>query len=272
MPAAQAYHAANRPRYVHYYSLEHRTPAQIDAADRELLRARSHAIANAALIYGYDLSQGNWIWDQSVCPAFPGTVMLHYLNKYPDGTESLFTALVPRGKGRVRVVAALHRNAADYLPAVKDPRHYALFNELVPAAIAKQDASAGGQWLPLGVCYAEMTGGRPNVPDDPSLDVAMIRAPVSTFRIDSVEKTRTIEFPDREAANGYKIWTITLNPNGRLTGAANEDYATFVARAVKEPAPVGKITPNPPEPAAKIVTPTSQPQVKVTNPPEIPHP
>src|ERR1700744_3693754 len=26
MPAAQAYRAANRPRYVRYYSLEHRTP------------------------------------------------------------------------------------------------------------------------------------------------------------------------------------------------------------------------------------------------------
>jgi hypothetical protein len=258
--ATDAYKAANQPRYVHYFSLEHRTPGQVDAADGALLQARSRAIENTAAIYGYDLSQGHWVWDQAICPAFPGTVMVHYLNKYPDGSESLFTALVPRGRGRVRVVPTLHRNAADYLPSVKDPHHYALFNDLVPADIAKQDISPEGKWLVLGVCYAEMVGGRPNVPDDPGLDLAMVRAPVSTFRIDSVSGTRQIQFPDREGADVFKIWTMTLNPDGRLTSATNEDYTTYVARIVKLQDPTGKVTPNPPEPSAKI-----------TNPPQIPH-
>jgi len=270
--AAQANQAANQPRYVHYLSLEHRTPEQVSSEDHDLLQARSKSIADTAEIYGYDLSQSGWAWDQAICPAFPGTVMVHYLKKYPDGSESLFTALVPRGNGRVRVVPALHRNAADYLPSVKDPHHYSLFNELVPADIAKQDASPEGKWLVLGVCYAEMVGGRPNVPDDPSLDVAMIRAPASTFRVDSVAKTREIQFPDREGQDVLRSGSMTLNEDGRLTSATSEDYATYIAHVVKFAEPAGTVTPNPPEPAPKIITPTVQPTITVTNPPQIPHP
>lgn len=236
-----------------------------------MLDARGRAITNAAAIYGYDLAQPGWVWDQAICPAFQGTVMVHYLQKFPDGSESLFTAMIPRGSGRVRIVPSLHRNAANYLPSVKDPRHYELFNDLVPADIAKRDVSPEGSWLMLGVCYAEMVGGRPNVPDDPGLDVAMVRAPASTFRIDSVANSREIQFPDRDGIGVYTIWTLKMSPNGRLLSAGNEDYATYVARVVKPDEPAGKVTTNLHEPAGKIITPTVQPKVTVTNPPEVPH-
>jgi hypothetical protein len=267
---AQAYRAVNRPQYVRYFSLEHRSAAQMNPEDRDLLQSRSRELSIAAEIFGYDISAGNWTVDQTICPVFPNTLMLHYLSKYPDGSESLFTALVPRGRGRVRVVPSLHRNAATYLPAVKDPRNYALFNELVPAEMARRDSGPEGKWLILGVCYAEMVGARPNVPDDPGLDIAMVHAPVSTFRVDTVEKTRQIQFPDREGSNVYTIWTIALSKAGRITGATDEDYSTFVAHVVKLQEPVGKVKPNPPEPTGKIISPTDQPKIKVTNPPEIP--
>jgi hypothetical protein len=261
----------DRPQYVRYFSLEHRTQEQMDPADRDLLQSRGRELATAAAIYGYDLSVGSWTVDQSVCPVFPDTLMMHYLSKYPDGPESLFTALVPRGRGRVRVVSALHRNAATYLPAVKDPRNYALFNELVPVETAKQDSGPQGKWLIFGVCYAEMVGARPNVPDDPGLDVAMLHAPASTFRVDTVAKTRQIQFPDREGSNVYTIWTLTLDKTGRITSAADEDYSTYVARVVKLPDPLSNnVKPDPSEPVGKIMSPNEQPKIKVTNPPETP--
>jgi hypothetical protein len=271
VPAADAYKAANHPPQIHYFSLEHRSADQINAEDRALLNARSRDIANAAAIYGYDLARPGWEWDQAICPAFPGTVMVHYLLKYPDGSESLFTALIPRERGRVRIVPSLHRNAANYLPSVKDPHQYALFNDLVPAGIARRDGSPDGNWLTLGVCYAEMVGGRPNVPNDPGLDVAMIRAPVSTFRVDAEAHTREVQFPDRDGIGVYTIWTLKMNSDGRLISADNEDYATYVARVVKLNEPAGTLMPNLPEPAGKIVTPTVQPKVTVSNPPEVPH-
>lgn len=279
-PVQNGYQAAgNHPQRVHYFSLEHRTREEMSQEDRDLLQSHGRGISIGAAIYGYDLTQGNWTIDQAVCPAFPDTLMVHYIAKYGDGTESLFTALVPRGRGRVRVVAALHRNAANYLPAVKDPRNFALFNGLVPAEIAKRDAGADGQWLTLGVCYAEMVGARPNVPDDPGLDVAMLRAPVATFRVDAAAKTRQVQFPDREGQHVFTIWTIALNRSGRVTGAMDEDYATYVARIVKMQEPAGAAAPNAAEPAGKIVNPTEQPKIigpteqpkiKITNPPETP--
>jgi len=267
---AQAYAAGHRPQYVRYFSLEHRSAEQMNPEDRELLQSRSRELSIAAEIFGYDISAGKWTVDQTLCPVFPNTLMVHYLSKSPDGSESLFTALVPRGRGRVRVVPSLHRNAATYLPAAKDPRNYALFNELVPAESAKRDSGPDGKWLILGVCYAEMVGARPNVPDDPGLDIAMVHAPASTFRIDTVAKTRQIQFPDREGSNVYTIWTITLDRAGRITSAVDEDYSTFVAHVVKLQEPVGKVKPNPPEPTGKLISPTDQPKIKVTNPAEIP--
>ena len=267
----------NQPvtRQVKYFSLEHRKADEMDPADRDLLHARGKEISIAAALYGYDLSDGHWTTDQAICPALPDIMMVHYLSTRPDQSESLFTVLVPRSsrsgsKGRVRIVPALYGNAAPYAPSVGNPRNFALFNELVPADVAAQDASPGGKWLVLGVCYAEMVGSRPNVPDEPDLDIAMVRAPVSTLRMDETTGGQQVQFPDREGVNVYKIWTVSLNRSGRVTGAANEDYATYVAHAVNLDAPAGQVKPEPPEPSGKIMNPTEPPKVKVTNPPPQP--
>lgn len=86
---------------------------------------------------------------------------------------------------------------------MKNPRNFALFNYLVSAPIAKKDSDSEGQWLSLGVCYAEVVGGRPNLPDPPSLDVATIKAPLVTYRFDAATKQRQIQFSDRDAAKVY---------------------------------------------------------------------
>ena len=249
----------DRNQQIKYFSLRHLTPDQIDSADRELLRSRQQELRSEAQFYGYDVTTSDWSYDQTVCPALPATLLLHYIEKFPDGSESLFTALIPRGKGRVRIVPVLYRNVSTYIPAVKNPRNFELFNSLVPQEIAKRDSDPEGQWLSFGVCYAEVVGARPNVPDQPSLDIATIKAPLATYRFDSTTKQRQIQFSDRGAARVYTIWTISLSDNGRVTGAVNEDYATYVAHIVQpSPPPSGTIRPATPTP---VVT---QP---LTNPP-----
>ena len=109
---------------------------------------------------------------------------------------------------------------------------------------------------------AEMTGGRPNVPDDPSLDVATIKAPVATYRLDATSKQKQVEFSDRDSEKVFKIWTVSFSEDGRVTGAMNEDYATYVAHIVRPPSPPGtvglpssppsRVIQNPPQPAAKV--------------------
>jgi hypothetical protein len=261
---------SEHPQQIKYFSLQHLRPDEMNSADRELLRARRKELVEEAQFYAYDISAGNWTYDQTVCPALPDTLLLHYLEKFPDGSESLFTALIPRRQGRVRIVPVLYRNSSPYIPAVKNSRNFELFNSLVPAAIAKKDSSPEGQWLSLGTCYAEVVGGRPNVPDQPSLDAATIKAPVATYRFDAVTQQRQIQFSDRGAAKVYTIWTISLNESGRVVGAVSEDYATYVAHIVQPPVPAGTITPAPPPAAVTPLAP--QPPVRVTPTPPSPQP
>lgn len=250
---------AGRQPEVKYFSLEHRAPDAMDSADRDLLFARQKELISEAQFYGYDITIGHWTYDQAICQQLPNTLMLHYLNKFPDGSESLFTALVPRNAGRIRIVPVLYRNASPFSPAVKNPRNFAIFNSLVPADIARKDAGLEGKWLTLGVCYAEVVGGRPNVPNEPSLDIATIKAPLATYRIDAATKQRQVQFSDRDAAKIFKIWTISFNENGRVTAAISEDYETYVARIVQPPPPPGTTAPPPPPPSS------------VTSPPPAPY-
>jgi hypothetical protein len=255
---------------IKYFSLEHRAPDAMTTADRDLLRARKNELVSEADFYGYDITTGNWIYDQAICPQLPDTLLLHYLNKIRDGSESLFTVLVPRNGGRIRLVPVLYRNAAPFSPAVKNPRNFAIFNGLVPPEIAKKDSGLEGKWLSLGVCYAEVVGGRPNVPDEPSLDTATIKAPVATFRIDATTKQRQVQFSDRDAARLFTIWTISFNEDGRITAATNEDYATYVARIVQPAVPAARPASASVDPPSKIIPSAPEPPVKITAPPPAP--
>jgi hypothetical protein len=256
-------------RQIKYFSLEHREAKHIDDADRELLHGRMKELIAEAQFFGYDILTPGWTYDQAICPLLPNTLLLHYLNKFPDGSESLFTALIPRGAGRVRIVPVLYRNSSPYSPAVKNPRNFAIFNSLVPGDIAKKDSDPEGSWLSLGVCYAEVVGGRPNVPDEPSLDTATIKAPVATYRYDAATKQKQVQFSDRDSPKIFKIWTISLSEGGRVTDAVNEDYATYVAHIVQPPYPPGtaappssppsRIIPEPPQPPS-MITPASPPR------------
>jgi hypothetical protein len=215
------------------------------------------------LIYGYDVTAGNWQVEQGVCPQLPDTLLLHYLDRYPDGTQSLFTVLVPRSPGRVRIVPVLHRNAVPFEAAVANPRSYELFNSLVPDEIARQDSAPRGEWLALGVCYAEMVGGRPNVPRDPTVEKATIRATAATISVDTATGRRNIRFPDREADKVVKTWSISLDPHGRVMDAGYEDASTYAAQVVQPPAAVARAMPVVPDTAANRTSAIPDPPSKI---------
>lgn len=255
---------SGQPSKIRYFSLEHRTPDRMSEGDRDVLQSRKKALVEVAQIYGYDLLSGQWTYEQALCPEISDTILLHYLAKFPDGTESLFTALIPENQGRIRIVPVLYRNASPYRQPVKNPVNFALFNSLVADEVAKKDSAPGGNWLSLGVCYAEVVGGRPNVPDQPDLDVATIRAPVAAIRLNATTNESAVQFSDRDARKNYTIWTISFNDKGRVIAALNEDYATYVAHAVQVPEPIGKQMPAPPEPGSRITPEPPAPPAKVT--------
>jgi hypothetical protein len=242
-----------------YFSLEHRSPAQIDPADTAVLRARGHELIREAAFYGYDISTGSWTWNQTLCPQLPDTILLHYSSRRPDGAESLFTALVPRRSGRIRIVPVYYHNAAPFHPAVKNQRNFALFNAVVPPDIAQKDTDPQANWLSLAACYVEMVGGEPNIPNDPSLAPETLLAPPPSIEVSAVANTRLIHFTDRDAENQYLIWTVALNGKGQVTAAQSQTYATYVARISNPPVPQPTELGHVPEPPTVVVHPTPVP-------------
>jgi hypothetical protein len=244
-----------------YFSLEHRTPDQIEASDAELLKKRHRDVLAEAEFYGYDMSSGSWNYEQSVCPLMPDYVMLRYSSKNGGDADSIFMILVPRTGGRILTVPVLNKGATRFRPAPVDPRNFQIFTQVIPADIAKLNSGSEGKWLTLSVCYAEMTGARPQVPNKPQLDLRMIKAPQPTLRIFIDGKAHEVRFVDPVSQTDYRLWDIVYNEAGRVT-SVNDDQHAFGEVVISHPTePVPKQMPAPPATTPKYTNPPlPQPQ------------
>ena len=224
---------------------------RMPAADADLVRAKQKEILKEAAFFGYDLSSGNWGHDEILCPEIPDQLLLHYRSQSRSGAVSLFTALVPRGEGRVLIVPVLYRGAMPFHSAIGSERTIAVFNRIVPAEVAAQAMQPDGHWLALAVCYAEIAGAEPRVPQRPDIDPALVQAPLPTLQLSEQASTRDILFTDRKAADSYLVWRISVSKQGRVLAASTRSLPNYTA---KEPG--GK------EPREKIVSPGAEPKWK----------
>jgi hypothetical protein len=234
-----------------FFELEHRAADRIESQDAELLKNRRSDILKEGEFYGYDVSERGWSYEQSVCPLIPDYIMLHYSSKDATGADSLFTVLVPRNGGRILIVPVLSHGATQFKPAPIDPRNYQLFSQLVPADIAKKNSGPDGKWLSLSVCYAEMTGARPLVPNHPSLDVRMIKAPQPTLRIYKSGVEHEVRFTDPISQTEFRLWDITYNEGGRIIGVSDDRHGFGEPIAKTAPEPTPKPVTQPPPPPVK---------------------
>jgi hypothetical protein len=225
---------AQRPGPTLHFQLRHLAPDAMNAADISALQNRQNELVRAARIYGYNLETGNWAYEQTLCAPLPQTILLHYRQQFSDGTASFFTALVPRGQGRIRVVPVLYHNATPFLPAPRNPRNYVLFNELVPPVVASRGTASNGKWLELSACYAEMTGANINLPSGATVNIGVASAPTATIRVDPQDKTARVTLADRETTLTYRVWSIAFNRNGRVTAAGTEEYPVYPAKSAPE--------------------------------------
>src|SRR5271166_3308915 len=84
--------------------LEERSPDEMDAADRQVIRGRQQDLNAAVTASGYDLQAGEWSQVQAVCPVIHGALLLRFNSDSGTKYSSRFVAVVPRGTGEVRVV------------------------------------------------------------------------------------------------------------------------------------------------------------------------
>jgi hypothetical protein len=257
-----------------YLVLEHRAADQMTADDAGILRARQKDLTFEAAMFGYDLTTGHWTYDQTICPDIPQALVLHYRITGRNGFQSLFTAVVPRDGGRVLVNPILYHGATPFQSATGQKRTLSVFNQAVPADIAKEAIQPNGHWLTLAMCFAEIAGAEPREPRDADSSPTMAKAVVPTLHYSSAHGAQEIEFAGREAPGEYTVWTITLNAAGRATAADAETYSdiqprveTAAAAPIKEvPAPAAAQEPVP----AATAEPATAPQPAFAVAPETP--
>lgn len=245
-----------------YLELPHIPAAQLDSAGLSVVRAQQSAISLEARFFGYDLSQPGWNYDASSCPALPDELLLHYRRPFANGTESLFTALVPRAAGRVYVVPILYHNATPFLTAAGSERSIAVFNRVVPPDVAAAAIQPDGKWLPLALCYADIVYGNANVVNRSGSDPGLARAPEPLLHLSEGNSERRIVFTDRNAPGQYLVWTITLDMKGRITAASALQLSDYVARVRKGADLIEKPMPEGKEPPVKTLPPQPEPPVK----------
>jgi hypothetical protein len=249
-----------------YTVLDHRAADAMSADDAAVVHAKRHEIAMEAAMFGYDLSRGSWSYDETECPAMPDALLLHYRTAPANGGPSLFTAVVPRGHGRVMVNPVLYHGATPFAPAIGQQRTMSVFNQAVPAEVAKQNVQPDGHWLTLAICYAEIAGSEPRVPQHPDLDAALVKAPPPTIRLSEEKGPTEIQFTGREAPAEYTVWNIGVNAEGRAVEATSVTYPNFTGKTeIAEASPKQENA----EKASKVKEP-SEPKVKVL--PNLPDP
>ena len=253
-----------------YSAFEVRPAEQMDAQDAAVVKAKHREIVTEAAFWGYDLNGGQWSWDQVVCPEIPNAVVLHYRKKGSKG-EFLFTAVVPRGAGRVLVAPVLYGGATPFESATGAKRTSSVFDQVVPADVATRDIEPEGHWLQLAMTYAVIAGAEPRVPNVAEQQPGLMMAPEPDLKMSQASHAREVVFSDHQAPRHYTVWTIDFNGQGRATAATATTIADYVPPAqnaaeppvketqsgkkvkkVKEPEePKVKVIPEPPEPTPK---------------------
>jgi hypothetical protein len=255
-----------------YTVLEHRPADAMSPDDAALLREKQHAITMEAAMFGYDLNRGRWSYDETECPDMPNDLLLHYRTAASaNGAQSLFTAVVPRGSGRVLVNPVLYHGATPFEAAIGQQRTMSVFNQAVPAELAQRDVQPGGHWLTLAMCFAEIDGSEPRVPEHPELEAPLVKAPPPTMRLSEAKGTTEIQFTGREAPAEYTVWNIGVSAQGHAVEADSVTYQNFTGKSeiaqaapkqqhvektpkVKDPdEPKVRVLPDLPDPAQKTL-------------------
>jgi hypothetical protein len=209
------------------HSLEFRTPEQMSAADAELVRANEGEIARRAGLAGlHGLGMGEesgassgWGYEQAMCPQFPNHVVLEYSRDNGHGDYSLFSAVIPRGEGHVRVIPVERRSFTLFTPAPANALTVNDFNHIVNEE-RERGGGEGPDWLALGLCYAALAGGHVRAALVP-LNAADETYPL--YRPAMLEVSRKggaeVSFADTSAVPVVQTWELSFAQDGRLLKA-----------------------------------------------------
>lgn len=228
------------------FDIEFRPADQLTEHDRLLLANAESSIAEHAGLNGLAFEQGNWSYEQIVCPALPNHLFLQYTRNNGTGDVSKFSASIPRnGDGRVRIIPILRRGYSLFSPAPINALTISAFNHI---RAEEPDKETTG-WLGNGLCYAALAGAHPRIefPDEELGQERPISAVTATLEVPT-DGGETIQFADAAARPRAMEWTMTFTRKGKLIKARHFPAPTIAAaKPVPQGPPHLKVRPVPQE-------------------------
>jgi hypothetical protein len=240
------------------HTIEFRTVDQMTQADRLQAANAESSIAENTRYADLEFNQGQWTYQQVVCPALPGHIFLRFSRNSGDGDVSMFSASIPRGgEGRVRIIPIQLRGYSLFSPAPINSLTISAFNHIR----AEEDPDKDADWLGTVLCYAALAGGHPQaaaLSDNPETQ-KYPTASVATLRV-GMDGGAELSFTDINTGSRPMRWSMTFDSKGKLVKGGHEP-AELMPIEIFHPLPVdvvGKPIPmtepksrtyNPPAPA-----------------------
>jgi hypothetical protein len=220
---------------------------QMSQQDRNLAAEAELSISRSAKFAGLEFAPSStkpvssslgsiqpsaWSYQQLVCAALPGHLFLEFMRNNDPGDISQFTASIPRnGQGRVRVIPIQRRGYAPFSLASVNAQTVAAFNSIR----AEEHPDRAPEWLATGLCYAALTGARPQVARlAENAENQKFPAAMSAGMEISAGGGAILRFADQPklATARAMQWTLTFDARGKLLKAARAPAPLLTAKAV----------------------------------------
>ena len=236
-------------------AIEFRTVDQMTEKDRLQAANAESSIAESTRYADLEFNQGQWSYQQVVCPALPNHIFLRFLRKNGVGDATVFTASIPRGgEGRVRIIPIQLRGYSLFSPAPINALTISAFNHIRAEENPDQDPDKTPDWLGTALCYAALAGGHPQ-PAALTSDPAADKLPIASTALLEVSSNggAVLSFTDVSAKPRPMRWTLTFDRKGRLIKGGLSP-ADLLSVDVEHPLLVDKVGPPSPLASPKVTT------------------
>jgi hypothetical protein len=218
-------------------SLDHLEPAQMNAADYEVVSDLSAELSKQAALANFDISSPAWHYQQIVCPAFPDYVFLSFTHGADDSGSSHFAAMLPRNNAQVRIVSTYAHGLLPFEATWNRPGTFEVFNGMLRQERGMAPLSDAPNWLLIAVCYAELSGYPVQVLNyiplpDPTLDLLRLNANQPQMLI-KPDQSADVTFSDVSRPTITTNWTLHFDRHGQISSAVRNQERQSDAIALK---------------------------------------
>jgi hypothetical protein len=202
-------------------ALDHLEPAQMSAADYEVVSNLSAELSKQAALANFDISRPGWRYQQIVCPAFPDYVFLSFNYGADDDTgSSRFTAALPRNDAKVRIISTYAHGLLPFEASWNKPGTFEVFNGILRQERGTTPLSYAPNWLLITLCYAELSGYPVQVLNytplpDTTLDLLRLDANQAQMVIGQ-DQSAQVTFSDVSRPTITTNWTLHFDRQGEI--------------------------------------------------------